>query len=248
MANIRDRLPPHADWSTAAEAIVSHLNFSVAKESLLSPNNGGRNREVDATCAKEHFEEITAGWAFSSAGALRLLQGTQPKAKRQCRSRSGSNTSTKTDRKGDPKAETCSKVLYLGDWKLYRLLNLEAYSNSCAGPAKELATKDWLVVHRVEAVWTKKPTLSPSFFVERIRFKVSFLTLHPRTPDPVNNGAFLEVPSFTFPVFARPERDEHRELPAAKKGEIKEAALGVPRWASETQLCSRDEIHVNFLQ
>ena len=140
-----------------------------------------------------------------------------------------------------------SAVIYLGNPLLYLILQLEAFKQTCAGPAKQLDTKDFLVVHRLECIYTKKPTLSPSFFLERIRFKVSFLTLHTKTPHPTINNRFLPTPSVTFPVYSRPDRDEPRELPADLKQDIIDSALTIPRWAHQQQLCS-SRIDRNFLR
>ena len=240
MCDIASALPPHTPWTPATQAILSYLNYEIAKESLLSPNNGGRNREVECPGSFEGWTEITTGWAGSSTAALSALQGVACKRKRP-----PVNYNLKA---GDIVSEIVhSAVIYLGNPLLYLILQLEAFKQTCAGPAKQLDTKDFLVVHRLECIYTKKPTFSPSFFLERIRFKVSFLTLHTKTPHPTINNRFLPTPSVTFPVYSRPDRDEPRELPADHKQDIIDSALTIPRWAPQQQLCS-SRIDRNFLR
>ena len=193
----------------------------------------------------EVWQEITTGWADSSSVAVAALQGvpgqTPYKKKRKLSAVNYSESS------GDVVAQiVLTAVIFLGHPLFYHILQLEAFKSTCAGPAKELDSKDFLVVHRLECIYTKSPTLSPSFFVERIQFKVSFLTLHTKTPDPDADNNFLNTPPFTFPVYAKPAVDEPRELPASKKQGIIDSALTIPRWAHQQQLCSR-QIDKNFL-
>lgn len=238
MADIAAALPPHAPWTDPTRAIICHLNNEIAKERVLGPNNGGRNREVDCPGSESQWREITAGWNDSSTAAIVALQGVEPRVQRR-----SSKKRSYSESSGDiVSAIVLSAVIYLGNPLLYFILQLEAFKESCAGPAKELDSKDFLVVHRLECIYTKKPTFSPDFFVEQIRFKVSFLTLHTTTPS--GAGQYAPIPSFTFPVYRR-SIDEARELPANKKEAIRISALTIPRWAHLRQLCSR-KIHPNL--
>ena len=186
MAEIGEPFPYHAPWSPYAKAAISHLNSEISKARLLSTNNGGRNREVDVTGPFELWEEITRGWNHSPAYAAAQLEGVR--LPRPCK-----------QAKVYVAGEEVSKVvhsaeLFLGHPLLYFILQLEAFSESCAGPSKELPSKDFLVVHRLECIFLKTSTFSPDFFVEKIRFKVSFCTLHHQTPDPESDSNFLSSP------------------------------------------------------
>lgn len=242
MCDIAAQLPHHPGFSSAARALQVFINREVTKARVLGLHNGQRNLEIEFPASEGQYDELVWGWDEP-------VEATRPEKLRKKYKQDYTGceeTKAAAEKREKKEKKRTRKVneLWLGNPILYVFLQLEAVHKSCAGPAKELDSKDWLVVHRLQAEFTQQELESDTWTLELVKIKVSFAKLHHRSADINNIGGSIPVPSFSFPIF-RKAADERRELPVDKRTRAEESALSIPKWAHSQQLCSGN-VHRNL--
>ena len=231
---------PPQQFSDYATAAIRFINREVSKARILGHSSGLRNLEVDAPAPLCLWEELTA--AFPTRSAVQALAGVRNTQRNQPVVDYEEVKCTETGQ-AEAKRTTRSLVIYLGDLFFYEFFQLEGHKLGCGGPAKEFNTQDSICVYRLQLDHITTRCVSDTFLLETLRAKIGLIHIQHQRADPNNPGAFLPLPTISFPVMQPKYVD--RELPAIRKQSIIDSALTIPRWMNAEGLLQYG-LHPNF--